>query len=284
MAQPKTKNSSYLAAPSQIELDGNVRKDSFASPIGLIEMKWPRKVESLFGSTPLKSTIEASRVFKKAVSKAFFPPHVQNINLKWNIIFLDESLPSEQIPQKLINGCHPGWMTPRGGEMNIYIVAQRVAKGCNPDPNKKITTAEADKELARVLTHELAHALEFLLLKGNMGNDGMRAEGFASWFENYAAKISNLMNDKEILDYHKKVARYSFLKQPNAFKFTGTALDYSRASMYFFAIEDKFGTPGIVRVYNRMIKTKEPFPVAITNELSLSPKRLNEEISKFLNK
>ena len=42
----------YMAQPEDVKLKGTVRKESISSSIGHIELRWPRKVELLFGRTP----------------------------------------------------------------------------------------------------------------------------------------------------------------------------------------------------------------------------------------
>ena len=272
---PANQNSN-LAKPDEIKLNGNVRVEQINSSIGTIKLRWPRSVESLFGRTPLRATTDTAKTVSRAVKNNAFPTHVQNLNLEWNVIFLDENLPEGQIPTTLVTNCHPGWMTPPA---NIYIVAQRVAGGCG---TQRSTTSVADSMLADVLLHEMGHAVEFYLLDKHNSNDRVRAEGFATWWERYASQYSSILNQREIEARQFEAARYSFKQNPGALRFQGSFEDYSRASMFFTVISGPRGLPGLMDVYKQMNERGTAFIPAILSEMNWDDRRLQKEIEQAL--
>lgn len=272
---------SNLASPDEIVLDGTVRSEKISSALGEIGLRWPRKVEGVFGRTPLRATADAARTVSRAIHSPAFPSKIQNINLPWKIIFIDEEqLGNNTIPENLKNNCHPGWMT---SPANIYIVAQRVAENCS---NQKVPTGEADAAMSQVLIHEMGHALEFHMLEGVQEDPDhrMRAEGFASWFEYYAAEYSSLLSRSEIKNQFVNAARLSLEQQAKDFSFSGSALDYARASMYFFSIADRRGARGVLDIYEKMSTDNLGFFQAIEDAHGLDKERLEQEVERFIGK
>ncbi len=268
--------SQYLATPDQIDLKGNIREENITSPLGKISLRWPRSAEEYFGRTPLRATIEAARAVSRAIKRGAVPSEVQRLNLDWKIVYMDAAVPTNQVPSQLVSNCHPGWMTPPA---NIYVVAQRVAGGCF---GQKSTASVADNELSEVLVHEMGHAVEYYLLKGKSGGDRQRAEGFATWFEQYAARSSSLLSAGSIKSKQISLAKESFRRSPDTFSFSGDAFDYARASMYFYAIEDKFGLEALMSVYKNMSETGIPFEQAAEETLAISGQALDHEVRKFV--
>ena len=264
-----------LAAPADITLNGNIAAETITSSLGPVKLRWPRTVEQLFGRSPLRAVTDAARTVSRVIKTSSFPAYVQNMNVTWNIVFMDENLPAQQIPFNLVSACHPGWMTPPA---NIYIVAQRVAAGCGNAPRS--STSVADSTLAEVLVHEMGHAVEFQLLKGNSGEDRMRAEGFATWFALYAADYSSIMNGSEFKSNLFQNARYAIRQTPNSFEFQGTALDYARAAMYFVTIVDRRGLPGLMDVYSSITDEHLSFFAAISKKSYWDKKQLDDEVAK----
>lgn len=276
----------YLANPQDIPLEGSVRREDMSTSVGRVELRWPRKAEVLFGRTPNRALLDVARTLSRVLNQSGFPTLIQNLNLQWKVVFLDEKLPEAQIPMSLVSNCHPGWMTPPG---NIYIVAQRVVAGCSGA--KSPSTSVADGELADVLLHEMGHAVEYQLLLdqfgGNrqFGGDRLRSEGFATWFEQYAADFSSVVNARLIKERWSHAARESFRKNPSpAFSFTGTgtAEDYGRASMFFTAIVNRRGIKGLMDVYDTMVKNQLEFFPAVQKELGWNVTKLHEEAKNLL--
>lgn len=267
--------SSYLAAPNEIDLQGSKRRESMITALGSVEMQWPRSVEKLFGRTPHRAVADAARSVSRALKKPGFPTELQRFDVEWNIVFMDATLPETQIPGYLVSNCHPAWMTPPG---NIYVVAQRVASGCGGKAAPPKSTVDA--ELAEVLAHEMGHAVETRLLLGNGYSDRMRAEGFATWFESYASDFSSVIRSGVVFREHLSLARSSFKSSPNAFHFQGSGPDYARASLYFHAIVKAKGIRGLIQVYDYMRDTNVPFFQASEETIGWDKKELDQRAKK----
>jgi hypothetical protein len=225
----------------------------------------------LFGKTPERAMAEAAMAVNRALQSGSFPLKAQAVNQTWQVVFMDENLPVTQIPADLINNCHPGWMTPPA---NIYIVAQRAAEGCG---GKRVSKSEADARLATILVHELAHAIEYQLLPKQFSSDRMRAEGFASWFEQYAAEYSELLSDAQMQRRYRRLAQESFRLNPSNWIFGGGAMDYGRASMFFVAIVSRHGIAGLMDLYLKMDQEKKSWVDAVQDGLGWDPALLERE-------
>ncbi len=261
---------SAMANASDISLSGTVRRETTSTAIGRVELRWPRKVEELFGRTPQRALTEAARALSTALRRGGFPSRLGNLNLDLKMVFLDENLPEQQIPQYLINNCHPGWMVPG----NVYIVAQRVASGCN---GQRRSSTVADSELVRVLLHELGHVVEHELIPKRFGDSRERAEGFASWIEQYAADFSPVVERDSSKEQYRALAKVSYQQNPDRFTFTGSAPDYGRVSLYFSAIVARRGVDGLMDVYDTIGKDGLSFPEAARRRLGWDKQRLESE-------
>jgi hypothetical protein len=262
-----------LARPQDIELEGSLRKESMASSIGRIELRWPRKVESLFGRTPVRAMADAARAVSRAVKQSGFPAHIRTLDLNWKVVFMDADLPVQQIPEYLIANCHPAWMVPPS---HIYVVSQRVAGGCYGSTRSQQVN---DAELAEVLIHEIGHAVEFALIPRQFGRNRQRAEGFASWFEGFASKYSSVIPSGSIKKKHLRLVR----DNPGSLaQFQGSASDYARAALIFYAVEENFRVPGIMKVYRRIGSKGVGLIQAVQDEFSWGSRRLNSEIQKVI--
>jgi hypothetical protein len=272
----KEGQSSYLAKPQDITLKGNLRHENIDTSLGRVNIRWPRKVEEFFGRSPLRAVTDASQTVARTLKTSAFPSFVQDLKLDWEIVFLDADLPSAQIPAKLVENCHPGWMTPPA---NIYIVAQRVAGLCG----KQMKLARiADSDLTETLLHEFGHAVEFYLLREVYGGNPLRAEGFATWFEIFSAKYSSVVAQGPLKNKTLRFAKKSVEINPS-FYWTGDAYDYARASMYFDTLERKRGITGLMKVYKAMALNKVSFFDAINSELYLKRNILEKEVLNAIN-
>ena len=262
-----------LAAPAEIQLEGTVRRDTISTPLGRIEARWARSSESFFGRTPARAIADAAQAAQKALLKGGFSERVRNLSLPWQIVIMDENVPETQIPSYLVSNCHPAWMTPPA---NIYVVAQRVVEGCGM--RKGLTSREADSELAPILIHEIGHVIEFVLLEGRGGNERMRAEGFASWFEQYASDFSTVVSRGTTKARYAQLATASFRQSPDIFTFQGSAEDYARASLFFHAVVRTRGIGSLMKVYDRIRQENVGLVPAILAEMGWSEKKLHEEL------
>ena len=264
-----------LAKPDEIELDGNKRVEELSTNLGPLWLSWQRSSEREFGRTPRRAVIDAANTISKALKNGAFPTRIQTLNIPWKILFLDSNLPAEKIPASLIQNCHPGWMTPPA---NIYIVAQRVASGCGPAHS---SASIADSTLTEVLLHEMGHVVEFYLLDRQFIGDRMRAEGFATWFETYAADFSSILNKRTVFNLHLSSAKRSFRDNPKNFTFQGSAEDYARASLIFHAIVEERGLAGLVEVYKVMAKEQLLLFAAVEKALGWNREQLENEVLKI---
>lgn len=266
-----------LVAPEAIALDGAIRRVDMPSSIGRIRLRWPRSVETLFGRTPERAMAEAARAVSRAVKASGFPPGVSSLDLDWQVVFMDEAKLDGQIPAALVSNCHPGWMTPPA---NIYIVAERVAAGCGG--GAPAATAVADGALARVLMHEIGHAIEYRLLGEQFGRSRMRAEGFATWFTGYAADFSPLLERGAVERENFALARAALAKQSIDGAFRGGAEDYARAGAIFSAIVARRGVRGILDLYTTMRANDLDLLPGIENRLGWNETHLANEVARVI--
>lgn len=266
-------NENYLAPPDAIELEGAIRKVTLSSSLGRVELRWQRQAEKLFGKTPERAVVDALRTASRALKQSGFPASVRTLFMDWNILFLDEELPETHIPAGLVSNCHPAWMTPPA---NIYVVAQRVAAGCGSQQSMR--TSEADEKLAEVLLHEIGHAIEFQLLKPRFGGDKLRAEGFATWFEQFAAEHSQVIPSGKLRREQLDRARYLLSSNRLGAAFSGDSDSYVAAALPFYAVVERKRVFGLMEIYNHIQQKGLSFSAALQAETGWSSKRLTEEV------
>ena len=266
----------HLAKPEEVKLDGTVREEDMSSSLGRIKLRWPRKVETLFGRTPKRALADAARTVSRTLKKSGFSSKLRTLNLDWNVVFMDEELPEKQIPTYLVSNCHPAWMTPPA---NIYIVSQRVAAGCG---GGKSTTRVADSDLAAVLLHEMGHVIEYHMTEEQAPRDRMRSEGFASWFEQYAADNSSVIPKGSVKKKYLYLAKIALREQPSVFHFGGSPFDYARASLYFHAVVEKKRVRGLMELYEHIKGSRIGLIDAVKLYTGWSQKKLDEELLKVI--
>ena len=265
-----------LADPGEVALEGSIRKENIASPLGRVELRWARSAEKLFGRTPERAVVDALTTVSKTLRKARFPVPFSDPDFVWKIVVMDERVPEDQIPVNLVSDCHPAWMTPPS---NIYVVAQRVAAGCG---GPKSTLSQADALLTKVLLHEIGHAVELNSL-GPSGNfDRARAEGFATWFEQYSADFSSILTPGVAKREQIIAARVILNTRGPGNGFKGTYEDYILASMPFTTVVEKRGIAALVDLYTEMRTSHLPFGVVLEKKLGWDQERLGKEITKLL--
>ncbi len=274
----KLESRTDLQDPGDLELSGILRRESMASSLGRIQLFWPRSVERLFGRTPVRAMAASARSASRALKSGGFPLALRTLDLDWDVVFLGSELPGAQIPQRLISNCHPGWMTPL---TRLYFAADRISRGCsaNDQPKQKEVVEES---LTRVILHEMGHAIEFQMLDPELPREAMVAEGFAEWFESYAADFAPEIPRGSVRREQIELARKSLQQRPGAWIFQGTPEDYARASLFFHAIYSKSGVRGIARIYARMNVERIRFLEAIEKELSWSEQKLARELQSLL--
>lgn len=266
-----------MTKPSEIDLKGNLRKELISTALGRVTLRWPRSVEALFGRSPINAMTDAMSAASKALRSSGFDPSAQSMFIDWDVVFMDENLPSYQIPRDLVSNCHPGWMTPPG---NIYIVAQRAAQQCS---GGAVSKNEADARLAQVLIHEIGHAIEAKILATYPAPfDRLRAEGFASWFEQYASDYSSLVRKGAARRDYMSVARQVFAQTKSPYvQFGGTFADYARASTLFGAVAEQKSIRDLMRVYQIIGKNRGDLYAAIEQTVGWKPETLMNEAAKY---
>ncbi|MGA1191579.1 MAG: hypothetical protein ACO3XO_04790 [Bdellovibrionota bacterium] len=265
-----------LADPQEMNLSGAERKERMLTSVGPVNLRWSRSVEKVLGRSPARAMADAGRMVSKTLKQGGFPSEMSTLSLEWDVVFLDETLPVEQVPQHLISNCHPAWMTPPA---NIYVVAQRVVAGCQGSGSAQKRDVEG--EMAAVLAHEMGHVLESSLLSSHsFRSERWRAEGFATFFERLAARYSSLIRADSLEKKHSMLAQRSFQEAPEKFLFRGRAEDYARASMYLQAVVNDRNIRGLIDVYQRMDAEQIGLHAAIEKETGWSLKLLEEKAQK----
>lgn len=276
----KVKAKNYLAAPESVEIDGSERKADFPSSLGIMHLRWARSAEKLFGRSPERAMADAARTVSRALKQSGFPSALRTLHQDWEIVFLDADLPESQIPVYLRTNCHPAWMTPPA---NIYVVSRRVAGGCGGQAKSQ---SASDAMLAEVLIHELGHAVEAVLLGSRFSDSSarVRAEGFATWFESYAAEFSSLIPAGSVQSHQLTLARNVIGKSHARGKFVPTEDNYVLASLPFHVVVERKGVRGLMAVYELMAQDGIAPDEAIRRVTGWSEKEMSDRVGKLLGK
>lgn len=263
-------DNSELVSASNIDLKRQEANDVVNTSLGKVNLKWSKDIKSLLGKNPQRVISNSMNTVSRIINQEGFSEKLSNMNQEWNIVFMGENIPNNQVPSYLITNCHPGWMVPPS---DIYIATYRIYKGCSGEGER----VDPEKELEHVLLHELGHAIEYKLLTASGSRDLKRSEGFATWFAMYASKYSPLLNSSELLSYYKNMAKIAIENSPKSFNFSGSVYDYARSSMYFYTIEQKQGVSGIVRLYDLMNMGKS-FVGSVANMLNTSEVKIESKL------
>ncbi len=132
------------------------------------------------------------------------------------------------------------------------------------------------------LGHIRAQGAAIRGIKGAAGGDRMRAEGFACWFEQRASDSSPVQERGKTRQQYLKLAQESFEHRPDSFTFNGSANDYARASMFFYAIVDKKGMQGLMQIYKNLSQGSTNFLTEVKNVMGWDEARLNKEAKRVL--
>ena len=270
-----TSANTQLAKPAEVDIGKSVRRETVSTSLGEIQLRWPRSVEPLFGRTPLRAMTEAASAVGRFLRAPGFGSSLNNPDIDWQVVFIDEKLPEKQIPAYLISNCHPGWMVPPA---NIYIVSQRIISGCG---TQQLSGQVADAELMKVLLHEMGHAIEFELLNRRQNPSRALAEGFATWFEQEAAEYSPLVRGGESRQQNFAWAKESIRVSPDNFKFDGSAYSYARASLYFTAMQERGSIEKVNSVYQQYASGKD-FSEAVNSVFGWDSKRFDSEANSLV--
>ncbi len=262
--------------PNAVELQGNIRSVDMASPLGRIALRWPRALEKVYGRTPERALADAAKTASRALRSGGFPTYISTVELTLRVVFLDRNMPEKQIPMNMVTSCHPGWMYPPA---DIFIVGQNVVEGCgNSAPP---SSADADKALAKVLLHEIGHAVEAAILRDTVQRpDGSRAEGFASWFEGYASRYSSIIPNDESRISYANLGLAGIKYGLTGHSFSGSPLDYGLSFLYFQMLSERRGVSGLMRFYQSRIMKGEGFAQAFRAEVGLNEQNIRENLIK----
>lgn len=258
-----------LRDPLAYSLGNKERRSEVQTDLGVFTLKWSRASEAYFGRNPERALAEAAQTVRRALLQASFAPELKSLSQDWSVVMLDEATAQRELSGSLASNCHPGWMVPPS---NIYIVAERAAQYCG---GKEVPAALADRRLAQILIHEIGHAVEFKLMGRAFSGDRMRAEGFASWFEQFASEYSSFIPKGFVRAEYRKFLTPD-LFQPG-WQFGGGAGDYARAALFFEVVEKKRGVAGIMELYRG--KRSVPFWDNYLQELSVSPVELDKKLA-----
>lgn len=262
---------SPIPKPSDVELEGLVRTASFVSDLGPIEVRWQRRDEACFGKSPSRAVADAAQSVNRALKSARFPLDVKTARRPWSLVFIDRRAALKQFPTYLAAGGHPGFMLPPN---QIYLVTDFIVPDCK-------SGGVGDAFLAQVLLHEMGHVIEYLILGDRAPFERERAEGFASWFEQYSAGYSGVIPKGSVREYYHRLAKEAL--KTKASSFTGTPADYARAALKMQAVVDRRGISGLMEVYKTISAEQVPFDTAIERVLRWNKENMEREMKGALN-
>jgi hypothetical protein len=261
----------HIAPPQELYVGKDARTASFSTDVGPMNVRWSRSVEKCFKSPPSRAVGEAAQALNRALKSGRFTSDVKFSGREWSLAFIDKSLAFSQFPIALSQGGHPGFMIPPN---RIYLVTDYIAPDCS-------SGELADAVLTQVLLHEMGHVIEYLLLgERNENFDRQRAEGFASWFEQYSADFAGAIPRDSVRKQYQALA---LATSPLAGRsFSGSAGDYARAALPFHAIVDRKGISGLMRVYQSMRDDRLPFYDAVERGVAWNRSALERQAQELL--
>jgi hypothetical protein len=259
-----------VPAADEITIQGGSRSASFGTPLGTVEVKWPRQVEQCFERSPARAISEASSAVNRALRTARFDQSIQAKRRDWSFVLIDRASALSQFPMQLSLGGHPGFMVPPN---QIYIVTDYISPNCEKG-------GDSDALLTQVLLHEMGHVLEYALLgEEGFNGDRKRAEGFAAWFEGYSANYAATVPKGRVQErYHGMVQSDATVGSSS---FTGSGEDYAIASLEFEAIVARKGVAGLMDVYETMGKSHCSFYEALNKRFGWDQKDLQREVKSL---
>lgn len=266
----RDKQPSTVPEVDDVTIRSGSRSASFGTPLGTVEVKWPRQIERCFGSSPTRAISEASTAVNRALRTARFDQSIQTKRRDWSFVLIDRANAVSQFPMQLSLGGHPGFMVPPN---QIYIVTDYISPNCQKSD-------DSDALLTQVILHEMGHVLEYALLGGDgFGGDRKRAEGFAAWFEGYSSKYaSNIPKGRVQQRYHGMIRSHADVGSTS---FAGSGEDYAIASLEFEAIVNRKGISGLMDVYETMGKDRCSFYEALKKRFGWDQKDLQREVKNL---
>lgn len=266
----RTSEPRAIPKTEDVELRGATRSSSFSTPLGMMDVRWPRSVERCFGRSPSRAISEAASAVNRALRSARFDASIKNERRDWSLVFIDRASAVSQFPMALSLGGHPGFMVPPN---QIYMVVDYISPNCQANGN-------VDALLTQVLLHEMGHVLEFELLDGKGGEDRKRAEGFAAWFEGYSAKFSPTIPTGSVRERYRSLIRsYDAIGSST---FDGDGEDYALASLELEAVVERKGVSGLMSVYETMNKDRCSFYDALAKRYGWDRKDLQREVKQLV--
>lgn len=256
-----------IVNPQELKLGGDARSATFGTELGPVTMRWSRSIERCFTSAPSRAVGDAIKAVNRVLKGGRFTADIKRARREWSLAFTDKATAFAQFPVALTLGQHPGFMIPPS---QIYIITDFITPDCGG-------SGVADELLAQVLLHEMGHVVEYLLLgESQTLYDRERSEGFASWFEQYAAEESSVIPSGSVKRYYDELARDALKNGASAFQ--GTAADYARASLPFQAVVRKKGIATLMDVYKRIREEHLTWLEAITAATGWNKATLEREI------
>jgi hypothetical protein len=260
-----------IATPEDLDVGKDARTASFTTDVGPMSVRWSRSIEKCFVSLPSRAVSEAAQAFNRAIKSGRFASDVKYARREWSLAFIDKTAAFSQFPIALSQGGHPGFMIPPN---RIYIISDVVAPDCSREQ-------VADDVLTQVLLHEMGHVVEYLMLgEQNQLFDRQRAEGFASWFEQYSADFTGTIPRGSVRKQYEVLA----LNAPSLAgrSFAGSAADYALAALPFQAIVQRKGISGLMKVYQSMREDRLPFYDAVERSISWNRAMLERQAQELL--
>ena len=266
------KDSQPLSIPKadEVDLRGGVRSSSFGTPLGTMDVRWPRQVERCFGKSPSRAISEAASAVNRALRNGRFDEKMKYARRDWSLVLIDRASAVSQFPMQLSLGGHPGFMVPPN---QIYIVVDFISPNCQP-------SGDVDALLTQVLLHEMGHVLEFSLLgESGFAADRKRAEGFAAWFEGYSSKFSSAIPRGRVQETYRTMVQSQ--SGVGSQQFSGSGQDYAIASLEFEAIVARKGVSGLMEVYETMSTSRCSFYDALYKKFGWDQEDLQREVKNL---
>lgn len=261
---------SDIVAPEFVDVGVSSRTNSFSSSVGMMHARWARELERCYKSAPSKAVAEAARTVSRALRASRLLSHVQQKRREWSFVFTDQAHAITQFPVGVVQGKHPGFMLPPN---KIYILSDFIAPTCMENPIH-------DELLIQVLLHEMGHVVEYMLLgEPSVMDNRERGEGFATWFEQYSAAYSSMVDEERVGSYFKALEQSTETGANGEFK--GTPQEYARAAVPFKMIVAKKGIASIAKVYRQLQREPSSVQAAIMRVFGWSERRYLQNLREF---